>query len=217
MSKQCTKCGLIKNLDEYPIFRGKYKSYCKLCSNLMCRDYKARNRSHVAEYNRVYKSENRESISVYNHNYNLANREAIRVRQNSTRAIRRQTDENFYIATMLRSNLNKFIKTNGRSCAQFVQVIINCSWDNFCLWLTYLFDSYMSMENYGSYWTIDHVDPCCAFDLTKTSDMVKCFHWSNLRPLKKLDNQKKTGKQLVDIIANHRNLIEAYLRSLPAN
>ncbi len=38
---------------------------------------------------------------------------------------------------------------------------------------------------------LDHIIPCCAFDLTKESEQLKCFHYSNLQPLFAKDNYKK--------------------------
>ena len=40
----------------------------------------------------------------------------------------------------------------------------------------------MTWENHGE-WHIDHIKPCCSFDLTKEEEQIKCFHYSNLQPL----------------------------------
>jgi len=54
----------------------------------------------------------------------------------------------------------------------------------------------MTWENYGHGWHVDHILPCCSFDLTKEEEQKKCFHYSNLQPLWAEDNLKKGGKYI---------------------
>ena len=54
-------------------------------------------------------------------------------------------------------------------------------------------------DNYGQKgWVIDHILPCCSFDLSKPEEQRKCFHYSNLQPLWESDNLRKlsSDKQL---------------------
>jgi transcription elongation factor Elf1 len=53
----------------------------------------------------------------------------------------------------------------------------------------------MTWENHGE-WHIDHIKPCCSFDLTKEEEQIKCFHYSNLQPLWAEENLKKGGKYI---------------------
>jgi hypothetical protein len=53
----------------------------------------------------------------------------------------------------------------------------------------------MTWKNHTVFgWHIDHVRPCCAFDLTKPEDQKKCFHHTNLQPLWWHENLAKSGK-----------------------
>jgi hypothetical protein len=55
----------------------------------------------------------------------------------------------------------------------------------------------MNWGNYGiGGWVIDHKIPCDQFDLEQQSDVLKCFHFSNLQPLWDIENRKK-GKLLI--------------------
>ena len=51
----------------------------------------------------------------------------------------------------------------------------------------------MNWNNIGK-WHIDHIKPCKSFDLTKSDEQKKCFHYTNLQPLWALDNIKKGAK-----------------------
>lgn len=83
--------------------------------------------------------------------------------------------------------------------------LIGCSMDHFMDWLQYNFDEHMSFDNYGLYWDIDHVLPCSSFDLSISSDIEKCFHWSNLAPLEHIKNIKKSNKIDMDLVTHYKN------------
>ena len=62
-------------------------------------------------------------------------------------------------------------------------------------YLEHQFTKDMTWNNYGlKGWHIDHIRPCCSFDLSKASEQCKCFHYSNLQPLWAIDNLSKGGK-----------------------
>jgi hypothetical protein len=49
-------------------------------------------------------------------------------------------------------------------------------------------------NNTGNGWHIDHIIPCAAFDLTKSEEQKKCFHYTNLRPMWASENISKSSK-----------------------
>ena len=51
----------------------------------------------------------------------------------------------------------------------------------------------MTWDNYGD-WHVDHIRPCCSFDLTKIEEQNICFHYTNLQPLWAEENFKKNGR-----------------------
>lgn len=70
-------------------------------------------------------------------------------------------------------------------------------------WIEYQFDERMTWDNYGE-WEIDHVKPCCSYDLSVVEQQYKCFNWKNLQPLWRIDNITKSGKIDYSMIKSHR-------------
>ena len=55
------------------------------------------------------------------------------------------------------------------------------------------FSEGMTLENYGE-WHIDHIKPCCLFDMSKNSEFNECWALCNLQALWAKDNLKKGSK-----------------------
>ena len=51
----------------------------------------------------------------------------------------------------------------------------------------------MSWDNYGE-WEIDHIRPCSSYNLKDPDQQLECFNYSNLQPLWKKENRKKSNK-----------------------
>jgi hypothetical protein len=59
---------------------------------------------------------------------------------------------------------------------------IGCNIQYLREWIEFNFTKEMNWDNYGSYWSIDHIIPVCKFDLTNEDDKIKCWKWSNMMP-----------------------------------
>ena len=81
----------------------------------------------------------------------------------------------------------------GRSKSNSTILLLGCSPEELKIHLQSLFLPGMSWEN-RSEWHIDHIKPCASFDLTDPEQQRCCFHYSNLQPLWKADNQRKAAK-----------------------
>lgn len=76
--------------------------------------------------------------------------------------------------------------------------LVGCSYDQLVTHLEYLFKPGMSWANYAYRgWHIDHRRPCASFDLTDPVQQAACFHYTNLRPEWRYENQSK-GSKLLD-------------------
>lgn len=168
----------------------KNQNLCRDCNSKLCKEYKKNNPKIISSYNKKYKAENRDEISEYNHNYNLNNREAIQKRQTAQHRERKLVDPNYRITCTVRARLNKTMKANSSNYND----LISCSPQFLRSWFQSKFTDKMTFDNHGTYWHIDHVVPCSAFNLLDPEELKVCFHWTNLQPLESRANQSKVNK-----------------------
>lgn len=69
--------------------------------------------------------------------------------------------------------------------------LVGCSWRELKAHIESMFKDGMNWDNRSS-WHIDHIKPCALFDLTKTDEQRKCFHFTNLQPLWAAENLRKS-------------------------
>lgn len=210
MSKVCKKCNKTCPLSEFKFG----KNSCYDCQLETARNWKAQNREKVADYNANYKFANREEISVYNHNYNIENRAEIQERASANYYIYGYNENaNYKIAKNLRGRFRGLLVKNGIIKDVSALTILGCSIENFKKWLSFCFVENMTFDNYGPLWHMDHVVPCSLFDLTIEQEKLKCFHWTNIKPMFAIDNLKKNNSICTNEIDNHENKLDQFLKS----
>jgi hypothetical protein len=62
-----------------------------------------------------------------------------------------------------------------------------------------MFDDKMTLENYGSYWGVDHIVPLSFFDLTIKENQFKAFNFRNTRPLENIENISKNNRSITQL------------------
>lgn len=201
--KQCNK--------EFP-----WKSRVRYCTECLlerqrnrCRNYKARNREKISDYNKTYKSDHKEEISDYNKAYDKAHRTEIQRRQTAYQRNRSKVDPKFKISGALRNRLRRFINTEYKS-ANFTQ-LLGCTYEDLMLWLEFQFESDMNLNNHGELWHYDHVIPCSLFNQSDSYEQEKCWHWTNIKPMYKSDNMSKQNKLTKKELRTHMLNIDAFL------
>ena len=173
----CKEC---KNILEVPNKRTKMCPECSRKKQInRCKDYKAKNKQKVSEYNKQWKKDHKEHIDAYNREYNVINRETIQVRQTKQHRMRRKIDMKYKMSITLRNRLRKFYKGQSPKTMELVGI----SLIRFLKWIEINFSTDMCWENHGEVWHIDHVIPCHWFDLLSEEDRKICFSWKNMRPL----------------------------------
>jgi len=105
---------------------------------------------------------------------------------------KRKTDINYKMRSNLRSRLCGALKqkTKSKSTLQ----LLGCTISELKKHLEKTFTENMNWKNYGKVWEIDHIKPCCRFDLSKPEEQIKCFNYSNLQALTVSENRSKKDK-----------------------
>jgi hypothetical protein len=119
-------------------------------------------------------------------------------------------DPEFKIAHALRRRTLKLLQgiiRAGRS-SEF----LGCTLARFKLWLEFNFSEGMT---HGSMWHIDHVIPCCQFDLTDPEQQKKCFHWTNMKPMLARENWSKSGRLVEDEIPHQIARLAEFKAAFP--
>ena len=93
------------------------------------------------------------------------------------------------ISDRLRHRLREVVGSKSESHL----LLIGCSPMYLTRHIESQFEPWMSWENVDQ-WDVDHIIPCRAFDLTIKEQRLKCFHYTNLRPLSKSANIAKSDK-----------------------
>lgn len=170
--KICSKCKCEKNLDEfYPNSSGKFgvKSVCKICEK---------------ENKKKYTSLNKEKIRNKNIAYYIKNKN---INKNKKWA---DVSEKTKIGNRLRCRLRNALK--GKIKSQPTWKLIGCDMNEL---KAYLIDKFTEGMTWNDVMTgkihIDHILPCCNFDLSNKDEQAICFNYKNLQPLWAKDNYVK--------------------------
>lgn len=116
-------------------------------------------------------------------------------RQNALLAKYRKTRPEFRTVCNLRSRMQSVLKAQGARKIKKSLELIGCGPKELRAHLESLWTEGMSWDNYSyTGWHIDHIKPCCEFDLTDPEQQKQCFHYTNLQPLWAKDNLDKRTK-----------------------
>lgn len=206
----CSKCQ-IEVSDDLIVAK---KSCCRECNKAYCKAYKAANRDKISAYNHKYKSEHKQEVSSYNHTYNTLHKNALVAAALLRKKRRFALEPEFKIACNLRKKLWRLLKRQCK-CQNVDDVVrfVGCKPDQFKGWIESQFDASMTWDNYGTMWSIDHVIPCSSINLEDDEQQIKSFNWSNLRPVVKAQNYRKSATVDHQLIEQHNLLAQQYAKS----
>ena len=106
----------------------------------------------------------------------------------------RNTNINYRIKKALAARLRSVLEKKDTT-----MTYIGCNIQYLREWFEYNFIDEMSWENYGSFWSIDHIVPVCNFDLTIEDEKLKCWNWSNMMPVTVKYNSSKKNMDMNQI------------------
>jgi hypothetical protein len=164
------------------------KEYTKLCAiknKKLLKEWRKNNKKRFELYSQNYYENNKEKYRKY---YKTHRKEINLYIKN-----KRKKNINFKIRCNISGKIRQALKRNSKSLLSME--LLGCSIIKLKNHLENQFKPGMNWDNYGYYgWHIDHIKPCCSFDLSKPEEQKKCFHYTNLQPLWAKDNMKKGGK-----------------------
>ena len=181
-NKTCILCSLEKTRGDFyksASHQDGHSPYCKICAQQRERNGRLNNleewRVKHAKNQTIWRRRNKEKVTISKRNWKKS---------------RRKRDSSFRIQESLRSRIRSVLAGKCKSASTIK--LLGCDVKFFKVYLQGQFKEGMSWENYGlSGWVIDHILPCCSFDLSIEENQRKCFHYSNLRPLWAWENSKK--------------------------
>jgi hypothetical protein len=120
--------------------------------------------------------------------YRLKNKKEIANKAKITAKKLYHSNIQYKVKQLLRRRILDVLKGNPK--LRTTKFLVGCSIKQLKQHLESKFTRGMSWNNHGK-WHIDHIKPCCMFDLSKLSEQRKCFRYTNLQPLWAKDNLRK--------------------------
>lgn len=148
------------------------------------------NSSIVKIKRKIMYQKNKNNILEKNKKWRLANRKYL----SDYRRVHKQTNLLARLASNLRSRL--YYSVMGYCKKGSAIDDLGCSVGQLKLYLENYFSLYpgMNWDNYGSEWELDHYLPLSSFDLMDENQVKEACHYTNIQPLWKEENRRKSNK-----------------------
>ena len=206
--KRCSKCGLIKPVNEFTIRRSNLDGldfYCRVCNKLAQSRYYEANveklRARSKEFRDLhpetvmaYRKSHRERDRITARAWRKANPEKIYIQEKRRREKKLSTARgklNYYFSNAMRLSLN------GYKNYQRWERLVGYTVDQLKKHLEKQFIDGMTWETHGKYgWHIDHKIPISAFNFEtfKDVDFKRCWALKNLQPMWAKENIRKGAR-----------------------
>lgn len=207
-TKQCSKCGITNTLDNFRKYvntnNGRFSTTCKKCLNEMDKIRKKNMRQNKAEtYIATCEKCNTDKVlkefaklkKFYKKKICLTcYPDFLKEQKVEWCKNERDTNMNYRIKKSLAARLRNVLNKNDTTMNY-----IGCNIQYFREWLEYNFTAEMNWDNYGKFWSIDHIIPVCKFDLTNETQKFQCWNWSNMMPVTVKYNSSKKNINMEQI------------------
>jgi hypothetical protein len=216
---KCQNCGIIKE-DKDRYYCNKCEEHRKdLCNQpeikirkqIQHKKYYNKNKETLLEKQKEYNNlpENKIRKKEQGKQYRLLNKEHLsqkkkeyssnpenKIKSNNRLRERKSVDVQFKLTCGLRNRLLRAINSGYKSGSAVRD--LGCSIVELKIWLENQFLPGMTWENWGrknNNWQIDHIKPLFMFDLSDREQFLQACHYTNLRPLWKIDNLSRTYEE----------------------
>lgn len=213
IKKTCNQCNVEKPIEDFPKHpEGAFgrSSFCKTCGKIK----RAQKRTEMTESELSdYRKKRREDYHKNKDKRQKKHLEWLSVPQNAAKALdkarqykkenrtsinaqkrdRYSSDPCKKIEGLCRSRVRYVLKGIAKKSAPTLD-LIGCSFEEFRNHIERQFLPGMTWENLGRQpgtWQLDHIEPCCSFDLLNPEDQKKAFHYTNVQPLWYEDHKRK--------------------------
>jgi hypothetical protein len=163
----------------------------KICS--VCNENKTLDKYFVAKCKGTLRAACKECSLKQKKEYYQNNKKEYNTRTSNYQVARCKVDPVFKVERNLRCRLYHALKNQKADKKYRTKQLTGCELSFLKGYLEAKFTEGMSWENHGE-WHIDHIKPCCSFDLKEEEEQKKCFHYTNLQPLWAAENLSKGGK-----------------------
>ena len=194
--KVCTKCEVSKPINDFGTKKGprrkdgtqpiRIRPNCKACKKKKENEYRAANLEKRRKSDR--ESKRRKKAGIHIQRKPAQSWEELKAKKREYRKYRYQTDENYRITRRLRARLWSALKRNSKS--KKTMELLGMPVNEFKDYIEAQFVEGMTWNNID----IDHILPCKSFDMSDKEQQQKCFHYTNLQPLFRPENQSKGAK-----------------------
>jgi hypothetical protein len=143
---------------------------------------------------RLWYENNKEKVKKYVKEWGIENKDKVRFYQRKYQAKRLKEDINYRLSRNLRIRINKVLRKNKKQGSAIKD--LGCTIAELKTHLELRFIDGMSWSNYGK-WEVDHIKPLSKFDLTKREEFLIACHYTNLQPIWREDNIKKSNHEFI--------------------
>jgi len=150
----------------------------------------------ITQQSKDYYQRNREKIRLRHRKYNQENRERIMRYKGGWQKFRRRTDPKYRLDENMHTAIWASLK--DKKAMRKWETLVGYTLEDLAKNLEKQFDDEMDWNNYGSYWSVDHIKPKSLFNYTSPydSEFKQCWALKNLKPLEKIENIKKGNRYI---------------------
>lgn len=207
--KICNGCKKLQSIYNFSGCRKNADGFnhkCRDCDKARYFRDKEKNKEKMVLYGKEYWKNNKDFVNIrrearkeerveYDREYHIKNKDKKRTQKGILFKRKMKEDIQFRLATNLRYRLYQAIKNEYKAGSAVRD--LGCSIEFLKQYLENKFESWMNWNNWGNgenKWNIDHITPLSSFDLQDRDEFLKAVHYSNLQPLRAVDNIRKGNK-----------------------